>query len=214
MSERSDFKTPPVDDELVERILAAGETLTLETKRVGRNDRKIETVIAFANTEGGILALGIEDPAKASGRDRLCGIQENPESVDDLKRLLAQRITPRLTPPDTLEPVFVEIGCTLRDGKIGSIVLVRVAKSGAVHSLVDDGTFIRLPKSNRQIPASEITELAFKRGTVSVVSGLVDVPFDLLDGEMWREYASQRQLSRPIPEAMLSLGLALSLIHI
>ena len=208
MSERSDFKTPPVDDELVERILAAGETLTLETKRVGRNDRKIETVIAFANTEGGILALGIEDPAKASGRDRLRGIQENPESVDDLKRLLAQRITPRLTPPDTLEPVFVEIGCTLRDGKIGSIVLVRVAKSGAVHSLVDDGTFIRLPKSNRQIPASEITELAFKRGTVSVVSGLVDVPFDLLDGEMWREYASQRQLSRPIPEAMLSLGLA------
>ena len=113
-----------------------------------------------------------------------------------------------MVPPETVEPDFVEVGCTLRDGSVGSIVLVRVAKSAAVHSLVDDGTFIRLPKSNRQIQASEITDLALRRGTKSVVSGLVDVPFDLLDGDAWRQYAGQRRLSRPIREAMLSLGLA------
>lgn len=196
------------DDELVDRILTAPESRTFETKRVGKMDRKLETIIAFANTEGGILVLGIEDAGKAAGRDRVHGIQENPESVDELKRLLSHRVTPRMAPPETIEPDFVEVGCTLRDGSAGSIVLIRVAKSAAVHSLVDDGTYIRLPKSNRQIPASEITELALRRGTVSVVNGLVEVPFELLDEETWRLYAAQRRLTRPIREAMLGLGLA------
>ena len=100
-------------------MLTASESRTFETKRVGKVDRKLETIIAFANTEGGILVLGIEDAAKAAGRDRVHGVQENPESVDELKRLLSHRVTPRMVPPETLEPEFVEVGCTLRDGSAG-----------------------------------------------------------------------------------------------
>lgn len=199
---------PPFDDELIDRLLAAPEGLAFETKRVGDNRRKIETIVAFANAEGGVLLLGVEDEAKATGRQRVYGIQENAESVDELRRLLAHRVTPPLTPPTSEALRFVELGCTLRDGTRGSVVAVVVSKSTGVHNVVEGATYIRLSKSNRMLSASEITELSMRRGTMSVVNTLVDVPFDLLETSHWREYTARRRLTRPIAEAMRHLGLA------
>jgi ATP-dependent DNA helicase RecG len=199
---------PPLDDDLVEGLIELSEGPMFETKRVGENRRKIETVIAFANSDGGLLVLGIEDEGKSKGRDRVYGIEENPESVDELQRLLVHRVTPPLAPPLCDPPSFVRLGCTLRDGRRGSIVVIRIAKSAGVHSVVDGGTYVRYVKSNRQISAAEITELSMRRGTMSIIGSLVDAPFDLLDTSYWREYAAQRRLTRPITEAMRHLGLA------
>jgi ATP-dependent DNA helicase RecG len=200
---------PPFDDALVDMLLAIPEHGGFEVKRVGDNTRKIHTIVALANTEGGTLVLGVEDPRKATGRDRVFGIQENPESVDELRRLLGHRVTPPLGPPLTEPPSFIEVGCTLRDGSRGSVMLVRVDKSATVHSVVDGGTYVREQVSNRQISAAEITDLAMRRGgDRSMVNALADVPFDLLDTAYWRRYASQRRLTRPIAEALRHLGLA------
>jgi ATP-dependent DNA helicase RecG len=199
---------PPLDDDLVDALLRQREGPRFETKRVGDNAKKIQSVVAFANTEGGLLVLGLEDEEKAEGRDRVYGIEENAESVDELQRLLGHRVTPTVAPPVSDALRFVRIGCTLRTGARGSVVIVQVPKSTAVHSVVDGGTYVRYRKSNRQISAAEITELAMRRGTSSVVTGTVDVPFDLLDTRHWREYAAQRRLTRPIAEAMRHLGLA------
>lgn len=198
----------PLDEELIHRLLQIRESDEVEFKRVGDNTRKLQTITAFANTRGGFLVLGIEDQDKAKGRDRVYGIQENPTSVDELKRLIGHRITPPLAGPDFAAPVFTEVGCTLRDGRMGSVVLVRVEKSIGVHSLVDGGTYVRMPRTNRQISATEITELAMQRGTGSWVSGLADVPLDLLETGLWRDYTGARRLTRPIGEALRHLGLA------
>ena len=101
-----------------------------------------------------------------------------------------------------------EVGCTLRDGTIGSIVLLRIEKSTRIHSIVDDGTFVRLQKGNKQLTAPEINELSFARGTITAESQLENVDFDLLNTDYWRAYAQQRRLTRPIEEAMLHIGLA------
>ena len=198
----------PLDDALVDQLLAWPESAFYETKRVGDNAKKLQTIVAFANADGGVLALGIDDVARATGRSRVYGVDENPESVDELQRLLAHRITPQLAPPLSEALHVIRIGCTLRDGTRGTVVVVRVPKSTAVHSIVDGGTYVRYEKSNRQISASEITELSMRRGTTSVVNGLVDVPFDLLDTVFCGQYARQRRLTRPIAEAMRHLGLA------
>jgi len=208
MTSEAGFSQPPLDDELVERLLQIPESDEVEFKRVGDNVRKLQTIGALANTRGGFLILGIEDPDKATGHDRVYGIQENPTSVDELKRLIGHRITPPLTGPDFIAPTFTEVGCTNRDGTIGSIILVRVEKSVGVHSMVDGGTYVRLLRTNRQISATEITELSLRRGTQSWVSALADVPFDLIETSYWREYARARRLTRPIDEALRHLGLA------
>lgn len=206
MNESISLPTQPQNnDALVDQLLDIEENAEFESKRVvgDKLTRALESIVAFANTEGGFLILGLEDEQKAKGRDRVYGIQENVAAVDELKRLVAQRITPALALPG-----FVEIGCTLHDGTPGSIVIVRVNKSPVVHSIVLNGTWKRLSKGNRELVAEEITRLSMERGAISAESQLVGVPFPLLETDIWRLYARQRKLTRPIAEAMTHIGLA------
>lgn len=196
-------------DDLIDDLLSWPESRTFDVKRVGgKNDKKLQTILAFANTEGGILALGVEDPAKAKGRDRLYGIQENPESVDELRQAVANRFTPPIAPPDAQAPEFFTLPCTLRDGTKGSIMVVQVHKSPSVHSFIDNGTYVRLDCSNRQISAAQITELSLRRGAISYVAQPVRVSLSLLDTEYFHSYAEARGLTRPFPSSLEHVGLA------
>ena len=60
----------PIDDELADLLLGLPESQQFEVKRVAGHKltRALETVVAFANTEGGFLVLGIEDESKAKGQ--------------------------------------------------------------------------------------------------------------------------------------------------
>jgi ATP-dependent DNA helicase RecG len=192
-------------DALIEEILLRDEDLHLDFKRAGKNDSAIETICAFANTEGGWVVLGVEDPEKAEGHDRLYGIEENPEAVDALRRLIGSRLVPTLDPA----PTFRDVHCTLRSGSPGHVLLVRVPKSERVHSVVDRGVYVRLPKSNRRLwSAEEISDLSLRRGAMAFDAALVDVPLELLDTASWHQYASHRRLTRPLAEALYHVGLA------
>jgi len=193
----------PFDDEVVTGFFDVPEGYMFDCKRLGKLDRVLETAVAFANAEGGIIALGFEDPEKAKGRDRVYGIQENALALDELRRLVRSRITPEVS-----GLVFTEIGCTLRSGQTGSICFLRVPKSPGVHSIVNGGTFRRLDRSSEQLTAQQINELCFARGAISAESQAVDISFELLDTPYWRQYASARKLTRPIAEAMRHIGLA------
>lgn len=195
---------PPMDAALIDRVLGMAESRTFECKRVGKVDRLLESIVASANSDGEVLALGVEDPDKADGQDRLFGIQEHPMNWDELRRKLRSRGTE----PDQLRVKHHEVGCTLRDGSPGSIILVRVQKSSRIHSLVDDGTFVRLSKGNRELTATEINDLCHARGVISAETRLKKADFELLDTAYWRDYARRRKLTRPIAEALFHLGLA------
>ncbi|MET0112279.1 MAG: RNA-binding domain-containing protein [Limnospira maxima] len=200
----SDQQLPPIEDELIDRLLSFPESLRFECKRIGKVDKLLESVVAFANTDGGWIAIGVEDPDKGSGRDRIYGIQQHPLNWDELQRKLRSRITE----PDQLKWSYREIGCTLRDQSHGSIILLKIDRGTRVHSIVDDGTFVRLNKGNREVTATEITALSHARGLVSAESQVETVEFDLLDTDYWRAYAAKRKLTRPIDDAMYHVGLA------
>lgn len=206
MSERPNLPpAPPMNDELVDDLLHFQESKRFEIKRIvgDKLTRVIETIVAFANTDGGYLILGLEDPKKGKGRDRVYGIEEKPENVDEIQRLIVSQITPAISPPQ-----FSPIGCTLRDGSLGSIALVNIEKGSDVHSIVLGGTWTRLQKGNRQLTAEEITRLRFERGTITSETQLADVSFDLLDTDYWRAFATKRRLTREIQGALEHLGLA------
>jgi len=196
---------PPFDDDLIDGVLGMEESYTFDCKRIRKDLKKVlETIVAFANSDGGTVALGFEDPDKAAGRDRVFGIQENPMNWDELRRLMRSRITES----NHLQTTATEIGCTLRDGTNGSVVFLRIHKSVRIHSIVDDGTFRRLDKGNKELTASEINALCFQRGTISAETQLENTDFGLLDTDHWRVYADQRRLTRPIADAMHTIGLA------
>ncbi len=96
--------------ELIKKILAIpAEDRTTEFKRLGKDlrvSKVIESIVAMANTDGGLIILGIDDPqkTKAKGFDRILGIEENREKFDEIGRNIS-RITPpvsHLWPPALL----------------------------------------------------------------------------------------------------------------
>lgn len=200
--------TPEQAAPRIAQLLAAHESRTLEFKRMGDNKivrKLLEAICAFANTEGGVLALGVADEKQGKGAARLFGIQENPEALDELTRKVRTQYHP---PIETIR--FLRLPCTLRDGSAGAVVLVQVPQSDKVHSIVDDGTWTRLTAGNREMTAAEIAELAYRRGVRSAESEPVPIDWALLETPVWAEFAANRGFSRtrPLPEQMAQLGLA------
>jgi ATP-dependent DNA helicase RecG len=198
-------RSRPTDDRLAEAIVAKREGLHFETKRMSNRAvaKALETVSAFANTEGGVLALGVEDFDKARGRDRLYGIEDNPEAVDELQRKLRTHFAP------PIEGVRLSsLHVTLRDGSQGRIALLQVPQSAKVHSIVDNGTWLRLPSSNREMQAAEITELMFRRGVVSAESEALDIPLSVIETDNWAAYCAARRLGAgDVGKKLLAIGL-------
>ena len=74
-----------MDERIKEIIDIPSEDRLTEFKRLGGESRivskTIETIVAMANTEGGQIILGVDDPEKSrlKGEKRIFGIEENKE---------------------------------------------------------------------------------------------------------------------------------------
>ena len=197
---------PPHAEALVSKVITLSESARWETKRVSGKmvSKALETICAFANSRGGILALGVEDARKAQGRDRLFGLSENPEAVDELRRKAQSCLLPAV---DGIR--WIRIACRLREGEEGHILLINVPQSPKVHSILDDGTWTRMDASNREMTATEINNLSYQRGIISAESESIDVPFELLETETWRRFSVNRGfLSGDLSDRLFRIGLA------
>ena len=76
-----DHALPPIDDALIDRLLQRPESITFECKRIGKIDRLLESVVALANTEGGMIALGL---GRARRGERPCARLWNTSAADEL----------------------------------------------------------------------------------------------------------------------------------
>lgn len=193
-------------EDLVAKLLAQPETTRFECKRVSGKmvGKALETLCAFANTAGGTLVLGLEDPGKAKAVDRLYGLAENPEAVDELRRKTRTYLVPAV---ENLR--WLRVACRLRDGSDGHVLLLVVPQSPKVHSILDDGTWIRMDASNREMSAAEITELSYRRGVISAESEPVPVPFELLETDTWQRFAANRGfLTGDQQDRLFRIGLA------
>ena len=190
-------------------LLGVPESRTLDFKRISaKHGRMIETVCAFANSEGGLLAIGVEDAKQmkpgAKPESRWFGIEENAEAFDDFRRQVMARFSPAL---ERLH--WMRLPCTLRDGSAGHVVLLRVEKSDGVHTVIGDGTWTRMDASNREMNAVEIADLSYRRGVRSAAAETVPVSLDLLVTETWRRFAVARGLKTgSFIEQLQRIGLA------
>lgn len=197
-----------IKDQWVVNLLAAAENEILDFKRVGNVSNVVKTACAMANGDGGHIVLGVGDQKQGTEEARLFGIEENSEALGEIKRAFVDDITPQLAPPETESPRDWNISIQKSDGSVITLVIIRIEKSGTVHS-TNNATYLRFGSQNRQIGAQEIHRLCLRRGVESVVNQPVDVPVELLETEWWGEYARQRKLTRPFTDAAKHLGLVI-----
>jgi ATP-dependent DNA helicase RecG len=201
----------PLESEtLLTQILVLSESRHLEFKRLSREmvSKSLKTICAFANSEGGTLVLGIADLKEFQGNDRLFGIEENLEALDDLQRQITSKFDP---PIDNI--LMRRLSCSLHNGRAkrqhGHLMLITVPRSTKVHSLVGGGTFERLDASNASMSAVDITELSYRRGVRSATSEPVAVNLSLLQTQAWQRFLSARgPLTGTYAEQLFKIGLA------
>jgi len=138
-------------------LLTRPEGKTLEFKRdLSSPDRVIRTLVAFANTAGGTLLVGVEDKSR-----RVLGIADPLTEEERVANLIAHSISPQLIPE-------IEILPWRRTHLLAVHVYPEwtiphyVAKLGA-----EDGVFIRIGSTNRQADPAIIAELKRNAGTES-----------------------------------------------
>lgn len=132
----------------IEDILNRHEDKTLEFKRELSSKSLIKTIVAFANTAGGLLVIGVDDDKTIVGVDDPLDVEEK------LTSLIADNITPFLLP--TIKIV------THQDK---SLVLIQVPFLAAMGPFYlkqlgkEKGVMVRLGSSSREASTEMIQEL-------------------------------------------------------
>lgn len=173
--------------DLVE-ILTRPEGKTLEFKRdLSSPDGALKTIVAFANTAGGTLLVGVEDRTR-----HVRGVPEALDLEERLASLVSDRISPRLVPEIEILP-----------WRRSQVVALQVHPSPSrPHHLIREGptagVYVRVGSTNRRADAELIEELRrFARG-----EGFDEQPLPGLDSEALdfraasESFASVRALAR------------------
>lgn len=144
----------------------------------------LRTVVAFANTSGGLLLIGVED-----GTRTVAGVADPVAAAERITNLLSDGIAPLLLPDVQTLPY-----------RSTHVLAVRVHPSGTrPHYLrrdgVDAGTFVRVGASNRRADAELIAELRrFARGAAFDEEALPEHGVEALDDAALRAAFGAREL--------------------
>src|ERR1700693_902951 len=88
------FYVKKAEESMLEEILTRNEGKTLEFKENSHSLQKIiQTVIAFANTAGGIILLGIKNETK-----EIIGLQNVLQEEEKIANAIADSVSPLLIP--------------------------------------------------------------------------------------------------------------------
>lgn len=196
------------NEEVVKNILSVpSESRTIEFKRLGtRNesiDRVLESIVAMANTDGGTIILGVDDPLKSSvkGVDRIFGIEENVNLFDELGRS-TRKINPPI--PGIWPPVLIE---SLNGKRIGLLFVPKVSDG---FRYVENHVFVRLERGNKMLNPQDIIHHAYIKGFSRADRELVEVDFSLLRTSFYESWRKKRMIADESVETVLQkTGLAM-----
>ncbi len=146
-------------------------------------ERMSETLVAFANSDGGTIVVGVDAKGRPTGTTY----------PDELEEALASTIA-RCRPP-------VQTDWQQEETEAGIVVMIRVTRSPELHSLADGRVLIRAGTVNRPLSGGQIGQLAATKSSGDREAETVPgASRDDLDEEIIAEHLDKRaeRLRRPV----------------
>lgn len=152
----------------------------LKSKRIAPAKLQ-ETLVAFANSDGGDIYIGIED--KATTGDRIDGFAEQEDANGVISTLLEQTV-PSI---ENLSWEFLEV-----EGR-GLILHFSIPKSPKVHYTASGDCYIRVNAQKLKIKGEKITQLGYSKGAELYEKKAVDDLDieDIIDSPKLEDYMSR-----------------------
>lgn len=163
-----------MDAETLSIWLAVGESQNTEFKEK-YSSRVIESLVAFANTSGGRVLIGVTD------RGRVVGVSDPDKVVESVLSACREAVSPPLSPlVDTLKRPE------------GVLVIAQVEPTGRMH-VKSGAVLVRHGRQTRRASAEEIRDLTLRETPeVHEATQCVGAAWDDLDETALRKYFSAR----------------------
>ena len=138
----------------IQEIITHKENQTFDFKSIQIAPKALAiTIVAFANADGGDIAVGVSDKTR-----KIEGIDQHTEKLNELLRVPLDFCNPTVSITSELLP------CTDKDGNENHILLMHIPASSEPHANQADEVFMRVGDKSRKLSFEERIQLMYDKG--------------------------------------------------
>ena len=125
----------------IQKIITRKEDQTFDCKSVQIDPKALAiTIVAFANADGGTIAIGVSDKKR-----KIEGMDQHTEKLNELLRVPLDFCNPSVPITSDLLP------CTDKDGNDNHILLMYIPASSELHANQADEVYMRVGDKSRKL---------------------------------------------------------------
>lgn len=138
----------------IEEILKREEGQTFDRKSIGIEPKVLAIpIIAFANADGGDIAIGISDKAR-----RIEGVDYDEKKLNELLRVPFDFCIP------TVKVGIEKVACIDEQGKDNHVIVMHIEPSMEVHANQADEVFMRIGDKSKKLSFEDRMSLMYDKG--------------------------------------------------
>ena len=138
----------------IQEIITHKEDQTFDCKSIQIDPKALAVpIVAFANADGGIIAIGVSDKTR-----KIEGVDQHTEKLNELLRVPLDFCNPSVPITTDLLP------CTDKDGNDNHILLMYIPASSELHANQADEAFMRVGDKSRKLSFEERIQLMYDKG--------------------------------------------------
>ena len=175
----------------IEEILANEEMQIFDRKSINIEPRALAIpIVAFANADGGTVAIGISDKTR-----RIEGIDYEIQKLNELLRVPFDFCVP------TVKAEIEKVTCIDFKGRNNHVLLMHIEPSMEVHANQADEVFMRVGDKSKKLTFDERTQLMYDKGERFFEDKPVsDADLDDIDMEFVEKYVDKIGYSKSAME--------------
>ena len=138
----------------IQEIITRKEDQTFDCKSIQIDPKVLAvTIVAFANADGGVIAIGVSDKTR-----KIEGVDQHMEKLNELLRVPFDFCNPSVPVTCSYLP------CTDKDGNDNHVLLMQVPASMYLHTNQADEAFMRVGDKSRKLGFDERVQLMYDKG--------------------------------------------------